>query len=76
MLSKKEIAIIENSLANVFDWTSENLEQDFINFIHSEIPTLAPEQVETLLKRYCSLKPMEREAIDFNFEHFIRINLN
>ncbi len=76
MLSEKDFIILENSLANVFDWESENLEKDFVSYITSEIPTLTQDSVITLFNKFTSLNPIQRDSVSFNLQHFIQVHLD
>lgn len=40
MLTPFETQILINTLSNIYDWESENLEEDFCNLICKEIKTI------------------------------------
>lgn len=72
MLTEKDYSIIKDSLANVMDWDSENLEKDFVSLITTEIPNLPQAKVVKMFEQFISLHPIQRDAIDFDFQAFIQ----
>ena len=72
MLTKEELNIIENTLANAFDWNSSNLEDDFVEFINSEIPNLKRDDLFLLIKKFTSINPIQRDSINFDLQSFVQ----
>jgi hypothetical protein len=75
MITQEEMRILINTLSNIYDWSSENLEKDFVSFIQSEIKTIPEDKIVNLFNKFESIPTLERESIHFNFESFIRNNL-
>jgi len=71
MVSKRDIEIICNSLANIYDWDSENLENDFILFIKSEIPHLERDRIEKIINDFERLPAEQKNSINFNYREFV-----
>jgi hypothetical protein len=75
MLTQKDYSIITDSLANLMDWDSENLEKDFVSLIATEIPNLPQDKVIKMFEQFICLHPIQRDALDFDFQAFIQNSL-
>ncbi len=71
MLTPFEAQIIINTLSNIYDWESENLEQDFCNFICKEISSIDHKLAKKLFNEFDQLSPIERESIHFDYNDFL-----
>ena len=67
--------IISNTLSNIYDWESEDLKSDFINFLHSEYK-IEESKLSLIFDEYNSLPALEREALSFDLNHFVSRYLN
>ncbi len=62
--------IISNTLANIYDWESEDLKSDFIEFINSEYQ-VDKSKLEVIFDKFNSLSPLERDSINFDLNNFV-----
>jgi hypothetical protein len=76
MLSKNELDIISNSLANIYDWDSEKVEKDFVTFLKDEIPSLQEKKIESLFTAYDKLPVKEKMSLHFDYQDFITSHLD
>jgi hypothetical protein len=74
-LTDSDYTLLSNTLSNLYSWTSNDLEQDFIYFILSEIPMLPEPRIRKLFKDYSSLSPLERNSAHFDIRSFIEQSL-
>lgn len=76
MLTQLETQIIINTLSNIYDWESENLEEDFCNFICKEIKTIDHNLAKKLFIEFDQLSPLERDSIYFDYNDFLKETIN
>jgi hypothetical protein len=67
--------IISNTLSNIYDWESEDLKGDFINFIQSEYK-IEESKLSKIFDEFNSLPAIERESISFDINYFVSKHLN
>lgn len=65
MLTPFETQILINKLSNIYDWESENLEEDFCNFICKKIKTIDHHLAKKLFVEFDQLSPLARDSIHF-----------
>ena len=75
MLSLKELDKISNTLANIYDWESNSLESDFINFLQENIPSLRNHELRSLFIAFNNIPAKERMSISFDYHNFIKNHL-
>lgn len=75
MLSKNELDLITDTLANVYDWESENIERDFVALLKHEVPLLQDKKIEALFIAFDKLPAKERMSPDFDHHAFIKNHL-
>lgn len=66
-----DIEIIADTLCNVFDWDSENLEKDFIECLKENEIDISREAALTLIHRYLELDTKMRSSPQFDYNKFI-----
>lgn len=76
MLSNDALKLISNSLVNIFDWDSENLEGEFVAFLKHELPFIEERKLESLFLAFNKIPPKIRMSVDFDHEEFVRSQLD
>lgn len=76
MLNETNEAIIINTLSNIFDWDSENLEEDFCKLISYDLQIIDYDLAKKIFNDYNKISPIEREAIDFDYYLFLKKVIN
>lgn len=71
MIKESDCDILSNTLSNLYDWESEDLEKDFIQFVKSEIPHISDQDLKKLFRDYNELSPLERDHVGFDARSFI-----
>lgn len=66
-----DIEIIADTLSNLFDWDSENFEQDFINCLAENEIDISREAALRLFHRYLELDTKMRSSPQFDYNQFI-----
>ena len=67
--------IISNTLSNVYDWESEDLKGDFVQFLHSEYQ-IEESKLSQIFDDYNSIPALERESLSFDINQFVKTYLN
>jgi hypothetical protein len=67
--------VIANTLSNIYDWKSDNLKNDFIEFV-SDKYVIDEGILINIFDDYNSLSPLERDSISFDIHNFITKRLN
>lgn len=76
MITQKEMTILVNTLSSIYNWSSENLEQDFIAFVKGESVSLSEDDLASIFNKFESVPILERESVYFDLEMFIKKNIN
>lgn len=71
MLTPFETQIIINTLANIYDWESENLEEDFCNFICKEVKSVDQDFAKKIFSEFDQLNPIEKNSMNFDYSNFL-----
>lgn len=71
MIKESDFNILSNTLSNLYDWDSEDLENDFIQFAKKELPHISDEKLKKLFRDYNELSPLQRDHVAFDTKGFI-----
>ena len=74
-MNPNDIKQIKASLSNIYDWESQNLEEDFVDFLAKEIPSLDRGKVRSLFRAFDQIPAKDRDSVSFNYESFIEKHL-
>lgn len=67
--------IIANTLANIYDWDSENLREDFISFLYNEY-NIEKNTLANIFDSFDALSPLVKDSASFNLNEFVSNKLN
>jgi hypothetical protein len=74
-MEQETIKVITNTLSNIYDWESDDLRSDFINFLNSEY-SINKGKLGYIFDSFDSLSPVIRDSVTFNLNQFVLRQLN
>lgn len=75
MQNKDRYQVIASALADVYSWTSDDLEEDFANYITESCPDFRRDLAIRVLKSFDELDPLKRDSATFDLAEFVQREL-
>lgn len=69
-MEQEAVKIISNTLSNIYDWESNDLRSDFIDFLSREC-SIDNKKLGKVFDSFESLPPLVKESVTFRMDQFV-----